>query len=322
MNVSYSISWPALQQLLRYFSVYWSSSQQCCHPELHAFSIAKGWAQKNTDENKITTDGFHQLSCTNLDTYLAPAADSWCWKSLSLSPSHIWGVGASAWWESEWRDIQMPEGPCYSMPVMSEAPDSLFIWILLQRSSHMEQQQRQRQQQHSTPVRAAFQLIEQDIQGQTQRVRSSGSWGWILRSALSVRGYCWLKQLNLYKWTTRIIPRVENQISGMIWSCGGMRTENTQLKAISTLCTQDTEQAKDHSAQLSFGGRNDSLPSDVASTGEVFNSQLCLNKKEKRKCINQWFSIHFISILFQESCTTILFKCNRMPVSEMFQKIT
>lgn len=175
----------------------------------------------------------------------------------------------------------MPEGPRYSMLVMSEAPDSLFIWILLQRSSHMEQQRRQ--QQHSSLVQAAFKLIEQDIQGQTPRVRSSGSWGWILRSALGVSGYCWLKQLDLYKWTTRIIPRVESQISGMIWSCGGMRTENTQLKAISTLCTQDTEQAKDHSAQLSFGGRNDSLPSHVASAGKDFNSQLCLNKTEKKE---------------------------------------
>lgn len=72
-------------------------------------------------------------------------------------------------------------------------------------------------------------------------VHSSEYWGWILRSALRIGGYCWLKQLNLYKWTTRIIPRVESQISGMIWSSGGMRTENTSLKAISALCTQDTE---------------------------------------------------------------------------------
>lgn len=142
----------------------------------------------------------------------------------------------------------MPKGLCYSLPVMSEAPDSLFIWTLLQRASHTEQQQ-----QHSSLIRAPLQLIEQDIHGQTQRVRSSESWGWILRSALRIGGYCWLKQLDPYKWTTRIIPRVESQISGMIWSSRGMRTENTQLKAISTLCTQDTEQAKDHSAlELSF----------------------------------------------------------------------
>lgn len=87
-------------------------------------------------ENKNTTDGFHQPSSTNLDTYLAFAADSWCWKSLSLSWSHIWGVGTLAWWESEWPDIRMPKGPHYSMPVMSEAPDSPFIWTLLQSVPH------------------------------------------------------------------------------------------------------------------------------------------------------------------------------------------
>lgn len=134
-------------------------------------------------ENKNTTDVFHQLSNTNLDTYLAFAADSWCWKSLSLSSSHGWGVGALAWWESEWPDIQMPERPCYSTPVMSEALDSLFIWTLLQRASHMEQQR-----QHSSLIQAAPQLIEQDIQGQTPRFCSSESWGWILRSALRIGG--------------------------------------------------------------------------------------------------------------------------------------
>lgn len=168
--------------------------------------MAKNWAQKiwrgQKYENTNTTDGFHQLSNTNLDTYLAYAADSWCWKTLSLSSSHIWGVGALAWWESEWPDILMPKGPRYFMPVMSEAPDSLFIWTLLQRDSHTEQQQ------HSSLTQAALQLIEPDMQGQTPRVRSSESWGWILRSALRIRGYCWLKQLDPYKWTTRIIPIV------------------------------------------------------------------------------------------------------------------
>ncbi len=195
--------------------------------------MVKSWAQKTRrgqkHENKNTTDGFHQLSNTNLDTYLAFAADSWCWKSLSLSSSHTWGVGALAWWESEWPDIQMPKGPRYSMPVMSEAPDSLFIWTLLQRASHTERQQ------HSSLIRAAIQLIGWDIQGQAPRVRSSESWGWILRSALRRGGYCWLKQLDLYKWTTRIIPRVESQISGMIWSSGGMRTENTAKSNINTM---------------------------------------------------------------------------------------
>lgn len=184
-------------------------------------------------ENKNTTDGFHQLPNTNLDTYLAFAADSQCWKSLSIGWSHIWGV---ACWESEWPDIQMPKGPRYSMPVMTEAPDSLFIWTWLQRASHTEQQQ-----QHSSLIWAALQLIEQ---GQIFKDRHRGStplsfWGWILRSARRIGGYCWLKQLDLYKWITRIIPRVESQISGMIWSSRGMRTENTQLKVISTLCTKD-----------------------------------------------------------------------------------
>lgn len=169
------------------------------------------------------------------DTYLASATDSWCWKSLSLSSRHIWGDGSLAWWESEWPDIEMPMGPHYSMPMMSEAPGSLFIWTLLQGASHTKQRQRQ----HSSLIRAALQLIEQDTQGQTPRVRCLESWGWILRSAPRIGGYCWLKQLNLYKWTTRIIPKVESQISGMIWSSKGMRTENTLLKAISTLFTQD-----------------------------------------------------------------------------------
>lgn len=145
--------------------------------------MTKSWTQKTWRgqkyENKNTTDGFHQLSNTNFDTYLAFAADSWCWKSLSLCSSHIWGVGALAWWESEWPDVQMPKGPHYSMPVMSEGPDPLFIWTLLQRASHTEPQRR-----HSCLIRAALQLIEQDIQGQTQRVRSSESWGRILRSAV------------------------------------------------------------------------------------------------------------------------------------------
>lgn len=62
----------------------------------------------------------------------------------------------------------MPDGPRYTMSVMSEALDSLFIWTLLQRASHIEQK-------HSSHVRAALQLIEQDIQGQTPRVCSSES---------------------------------------------------------------------------------------------------------------------------------------------------
>lgn len=196
----------------------------------------KHWPQKTWSgqkyENKNTTDGFHSHCNTNSDTYLAFASV----ESLSLSFTHIWCVGALAWWESEWPDIQMPRRSCYSMPVMSEALDCLFIWTSLQRASHMEQ--------HSSLNRTALQLIEQDIQGQTWWVHSSESWGWILRSALRVRGYCWLKQPNLYKWTTTIIPKAESQISGMIWSSGGMRTENTLLQAISTLCTQDTEWAK------------------------------------------------------------------------------
>lgn len=82
------------------------------------------------------------------------------------------------------------------------------------------------------------------------RTDTSESWGWILRSARRIGRYCWLKQLDLYKWTTRIIPRVESQISAMIWSSDGMRTENTQLKAISTLCTKDQRVS-----QRSFGFR-------------------------------------------------------------------
>lgn len=125
-----------------------------CHTWSHAASMAKVLAQKTQRgqkyENKNTTDGFHQLSNTNLDTYLAFAADSWCWRSLSLSSRHIWSVGAVAWWESEWPDIQMPKRPRYFTPVMSEAPDSLFIWTLLQRASHTERQQ----QQHSSLIRA------------------------------------------------------------------------------------------------------------------------------------------------------------------------
>lgn len=241
-------------------------------------------------ENKNTADGFHQPSSTNLDTYLAFAADSWCWKSLSLSWSHIWGVGTLAWWESEWPDIRMPKGPHYSMPVMSEAPDSPFIWTLLQRASHTEQQQ-----QHSSLVWAALQLIEQDIQGRTLRVRSSESWGWILRSALRIGRYCWLKQLDLYKWTTRIIPRVESQISGMIWSSNGMRTENTQLKAISTLCTKDQRVS-----QRSFGSR-----AQLQIKKKWFIAFICAffdweglsnytnkNKEINRRGINQWFAIN------------------------------
>lgn len=108
-------------------------------------------------ENKNTTDGFHQPSNTNLDTYLAFAADSWCWKSLSIGWSYIWGIVAC--WESEWPDVQMPKGPLCSMPVMTEALDSLFIWTWLQRASHTQQQQ----QQHSSFIWAALQLIEQDI---------------------------------------------------------------------------------------------------------------------------------------------------------------
>lgn len=80
-------------------------------------------------ENKNTTDGFHQPSSTNLDTYLAFAADSWCWKSLSLSWSHIWGVGTLAWWESEWPDIRMPKGPHYSLHASDEWGTGLPIYL-------------------------------------------------------------------------------------------------------------------------------------------------------------------------------------------------
>lgn len=63
-----------------------------------------------------------------------------------------------------------------------------------------------------------------------------------------------------------------------------MRTENTLLKAISTLCTQDREQAKDHLAQeLRFSFFVFSLFSHMwlILTGKGLKSQLRCNKMKE-----------------------------------------
>lgn len=124
------------------------------------------WKQQMVFINCLTPTPTH---------FLAFAADSWCWKSLSLSFTRIWDVGALTWRESELPDIQMPMGPRCFMPALSEAPDSLFIWtLLLQRASH------------SRP--AALQLMEPDMRGQTPRVRSSESRGLDLEISAEDRG--------------------------------------------------------------------------------------------------------------------------------------
>lgn len=145
-------------------------------------------------------------------------------------------------WVTRYTNVRGP-----SLPLASdEWGTGLPIYLNLS-----PEQQQQQWQQLSSIIWAALQLMKQDTEERPPRVCSSESRAWILRPALRIRGYCWLKQLSLYKWTTRIIPRVESQISGMIWSSTGMRTENTQLKAISTLCTKDQRVS-----QRSFGSRS------------------------------------------------------------------
>lgn len=122
-------------------------------------------------------------------------------------------------------------------------------------------------------------LRYRDIQRQTRRVCSLKSWG--LNPEISfekIEGYCWLKQPDLLKWVTRLIPRAESQISGMIWSSRGMRTENIKLKQY------QHSAPKTQSKPKIMGLRNSDLQEEEKKihcfnrlflTGKNFKSKLC-----------------------------------------------
>lgn len=169
-NCGTRISWQSVRQLLRYLSLEQPTDEHC-HFWIHAAGMAKNWAHKHAVKNmktKIPQMVFINYRTPNL-THI--------WLLLQIPGveraylSTLVIVGVLVLWHDEKvsdQTYKMSKGPRYSMPVMSEAPDPLFIWTLLQRASHTEQQQ----QQHSSLIRAALQLIEQDIQRQTQRVCS------------------------------------------------------------------------------------------------------------------------------------------------------
>lgn len=132
-------------------------------------------------KNKNTTDGFHQLSKTCL-THI------WLWLEIPgverayLSALVISGGCRCISAVRKWVTSEAYE--CWRGLAVLHAGDEwgtglrIYLDFAAERAPHTEQRQR-----HSSLIRAALQLIEQDIQGQTPRVRSSESWGWILRSA-------------------------------------------------------------------------------------------------------------------------------------------
>lgn len=113
------------------------------------------------------------------------------------SSLHIWGLGFYSTMR-KWVTRRPNAYRARPLHVSDEWRRGLHIYL-----AAAAERERELPTEHVSLIRAPLQLIEADTRGRTPRVCSSEPWGEIMRT----ERYCWLKQLNGYKWTTRIIPR-------------------------------------------------------------------------------------------------------------------
>lgn len=179
------------------------------------------WAQivwMTTLKNKIkrTPYGFHQHCSTSLDTYLA----------FSLQRPFVerayFSAGVDICRENEsLHMLTAQRAPAHC--ATDEWGTRPLIYLNLQQHSWLKWSR--------SPANGGIQCRtapwSPDVESLDQRRGSVDIVGW--------------NSFKHFKRTTRITTRVKSQISGTIWSGRGMRTENTRLKATSTILHQNPE---------------------------------------------------------------------------------
>lgn len=135
-----------------------------------------GTGSSKGSETKNATDGFHQhLTPTRTHIWLTPQIPSA--ERAYRSASVIFGVGAlGSWWESEWAGTDMTRGSVCSVPMMSEAKNTLFIWTYCRGLPTLSSSS-------SIPL-SSRQIVK----------------GPVLREVLRIGCCCWLKLKNIPSW--------------------------------------------------------------------------------------------------------------------------